>query len=214
MLVEKWMTRSVITVERDATLTTAAKILKEHGIRRLPVTQKGKVIGIVTDRDVKAASPSKATSLDMWELHFLLEKLKVEDVMTPRPITVQPDTTIERAAMIMMERKIGGLPVLDSTGSLVGILTEQDVFRALVEVTGVQLHKTRVSLRIPDEIGTLQPVADVCRRNKVRILSILVSYTKVPNGMREVIMRIDCPDVAALQRDLSAVSEDVVVQQD
>ncbi len=214
MLVERWMSKKPITVQRDDSLAAAARLLKDHNIRRLPVLHKGELVGILTDRDVKAASPSKATSLDIWELHFLLEKLSVSDVMTPRPITISPDTTIERAALIMMERKIGGLPVVDGIGSLVGILTEEDVFRALVEVTGVAKRKVRVSLLIPDEAGSIREVADICRRLGGRILSILVSYAGVPAGKRELIMRVDCPDLAGLKRELDGAFGGATVQQD
>lgn len=214
MLVEKWMSHKPITVERDENLASVARVLRDHNIRRLPVLHKGKLVGIVTDRDVKAASPSKATTLDIWEMHFLIERLKVADVMTPRPITIHPDTTIERAAMIMMERKIGGLPVVGADGELVGILTEQDVFRALVEITGVHLRKTRISLLVPDEAGSIRQVADVCRERGGRILSILVSYSKVPAGSREVIMRVDCADGPGLHKELSEKFANVTVQQD
>lgn len=214
MLVEKWMTREPVIVQKDDSLGSAAHLLRDRNIRRIPVMHKGRLVGIITDRDVKAASPSKATSLDIWEMHFLIEKLKVSDVMTPRPITIHADTTIERAAMIMMERKIGGLPVVDREGSLIGILTEHDVFRALVEVTGVHERKTRVSLLIPDEAGTIRQVADICREQGGKILSILVSYAKIPPGKRELIMRIDCPETAVLKQELAAKFGDVSVQQD
>lgn len=203
MLVEKWMTRTPVTIEESDSLSMAMHVLKEKKIRRLPVLRKGKLVGIVTDRDLKAASPSEATSLDIWELHFLLGKLKIKDVMSKKLITITPKDTIERAAMIMMEKRIGGLPVVDESGALIGILTEDDVFRALVEVTGANLKKTRVSLLIPDEAGTIRQVADICRRGGGKIISILTSYSKVPAGMRELIMRIDCADTEALRADLA-----------
>jgi len=203
MLVEKWMTRTPVTIEESDSLSMAMHVLKEKKIRRLPVLRKGKLVGIVTDRDLKAASPSEATSLDIWELHFLLGKLKIKDVMSKKLITITPKDTIEKAAMVMMERRIGGLPVVDESGALIGILTEDDVFRALVEVTGANLKKTRVSLLIPDEAGTIRTVADICRRGGGKIISILTSYTKVPAGMRELIMRIDCADTEALRADLA-----------
>jgi acetoin utilization protein AcuB len=214
MLVEKWMTRAAITIEETDSVAAAMRLLKEKKIRRLPVLRKGKLCGIVSDRDLKAASPSVATSLDVWELHALLEKLKVKDVMTKKLLTITPTDTIEKAAMIMMEKKVGGLPVVDENGSLVGILTEDDVFRALVEVTGANLKKTRVSLMIPDEAGTIRSVADICRKGGGKIISILTSYAKVPAGMRELIMRIDCPDTEALRVELAKKYGSVVVTKD
>jgi acetoin utilization protein AcuB len=214
MLVEKWMTRAAITIEENESVAAAVRLLKEKQIRRLPVLRKGKLCGIVSDRDLKAASPSVATSLDIWELHALLDKLRVKDVMTKKLLTITPKDTIEKAAMIMMEKKVGGLPVLDENGSLIGILTADDVFRALVEVTGANRQKTRVSLLIPDEAGTIRQVADICRKGGGKIISILTSYMKVPAGMRELIMRIDCPDTEALRTDLAKKFGSVTVTKD
>ncbi len=214
MLVEKWMTKSPVTVNEGDSLATAIRLLKEKRVRRLPVLREGRLVGIVSDRDLKEASPSKATSLDIWELHFLLEKLTVADVMTRKVVTITPDTTIEKAALLMMEKKIGGLPVVDAAKNLVGILTEDDVFRALVEVTGVHKGKTRISVLIPDKPGTIKEVADICREKGGRILSILTSYAKVPPGKRELIMRVDSPKNGELQKELAARFGEVTVTRD
>lgn len=215
MLVEKWMTKTPVTVNEGDSLATAIRLLKTWKIRRLPVLdRKGRLVGIVSDRDLKEASPSKATSLDIWELHFLLEKLTVGEVMTRKLITIGPETTIEKAALLMMEKKIGGFPVLDAAKNLVGILTEDDVFRALVEVTGVHKGKTRISLLIPDKPGSIKEVADICREKGGKILSILTSYAKVPPGKRELIMRVDCPSNGELKRELAARFGEVTVSKD
>jgi acetoin utilization protein AcuB len=213
MRVDHWMTRYPTTVEKTESVGAAIQLMKERKIRRLPVVDGAQLAGIVTDRDLKEAQPSKATSLDIWELHFLLDKLKVEDVMSTKLTTIGPDDTIEKAAQLMLEKKIGGLPVLDEKGTLVGILTQGDVFRALVEVTGVKFKKTRVSLLVPDEAGTIRDVADTCRAHG-KILSILVSYTQVPTGMREVILRVDAKDVDALKWELSHKYGAVTVARD
>jgi acetoin utilization protein AcuB len=214
MLVEKWMTRDVVTMEETESVGAAMQRLREKKIRRLPVLRKGKLVGIVSDRDLKEVSPSVATSLDIWELHTLLDKFKLKDVMKKKILTITPKDTIEKAAMIMMEKKIGGLPVVDGNGALIGILTEDDVFRALVEVTGANLKKTRVSLLIPDEAGTIRQVADICRKGGGKIISILTSYAKVPAGMRELIMRIDCPDTESLRVDLAKKFTSVSISRD
>jgi acetoin utilization protein AcuB len=214
MLVEKWMTKTPVTVNEGDSLATAIRLLKDKKIRRLPVLKEGKLVGIVSDRDLKEASPSRATSLDIWELHFLLEKLTVGEVMTKKVITITPETTIERAALVMMEKKIGGLPVLNAEKRLVGILTEDDVFRALVEVTGIQKGKTRISLLIPDRPGSIKDVADICREKGGRIVSILTSYAKVPPGKRELIMRLDGTADGGLKRELAAKFGEVTVLKD
>lgn len=214
MLVEKWMTKKVITITEDASLSEAIHLLKQYTIRRLPVVRKDKLVGIVSDRDLKEASPSRATSLDIWELHYLLEKVKIKDVMTPRPMTIGPKDTIEKAAQMMMEKKVGAFPVVDDRGALIGILSENDVFNALVNITGVGLKKTRISLLIPDKPGTIKEVADLVRDKGGKIISILTTYVKVPKGQRELVMRVDCPDTDGLRNTLKSMYGDVTVTKD
>ena len=130
-LVKDWMTRNPITITADTSLTEASRLMQDNDIRRLPVVKNGHVVGIVTWGDIREASASDATTLTIFELGYLLKKLQVERIMTRDPITVTPTTTITRAAQLMLEYKIGGLPVVEN-GKLVGILTESDVFRMLV----------------------------------------------------------------------------------
>jgi acetoin utilization protein AcuB len=131
-LVGNWMTPDPVTVTPETTLPTAHRLMKEKNIRRLPVVHEGKLVGIVTWGDIREASASDATSLDIFELHTLLDKLPVRQFMTRNPITVHTITTIARAAQLMLEHKIGGLPVVDRHHRLVGIITESDIFRMLV----------------------------------------------------------------------------------
>jgi CBS domain-containing protein len=130
-LVRDWMTPDPITVDPQTTLPAAHKLMKESHVRRLPVVDKGHLVGIVTLGDLREASPTDATSLSIFELNYLLSHLTIEQIMTRDPYTLSPDTTIEAAARLMLEHKIGGLPVVDA-GRLVGIITESDIFRMLV----------------------------------------------------------------------------------
>jgi len=215
MRVDKWMTPRVITLKATDSLSAAIHLMKEKKIRRIPVVNGGgKLVGIVSDRDLKDVSPSRATTLDIWELHYVLDKLKIGDIMTKKPITVAPETTIERAAQIMMEKKVEGLPVLDAKGALVGILTEGDVFRALVDITGIGKGRLRVDLLIPDKPGSIREVADLCRTAGGKILSILASNTKVPAGKRELIMRVECPKPDVLRAELAKAYGDARVEAD
>jgi acetoin utilization protein AcuB len=216
MFVSKWMTPNVITVDKNESLGTALRLMRENRIRRLPVVSGGKLVGIVSDRDLKGALPSRATSLDVWELHALIDKLKVSEIMTKNVVTTKPGATIERVAMIMMERKIEGLPVLDAKGALVGIVTEGDVFRALTEVTGVGQKTTRISLVLPDKAGSIMEVADLVRARSGRIYSILSTKAKVANGQRELVMRVmlGANGVADLKKDLTSRYGEVSVLSD
>ena len=131
-LVVDWMTPNPVTITPETTLTKAHRLMMEHGIRRLPVLNNRIVVGIVTLGDVRGAEPSGATSLSIWEINYLVSRLKVEEIMTPRPLTVSPSATVGEAAQTMMEHKVSGLPVVDDAGELVGIITESDIFRMVV----------------------------------------------------------------------------------
>lgn len=213
MFVSKWMTSNVITVDKNESLGTALRLMRANRIRRLPVVSKGKLVGIVSDRDLKGSLPSQATSLDVWELHGLLDKLKISDIMTTNVITTTPDATIEGVALIMMRKKIEGLPVIDASGNVVGIVTEGDVFRALTEVTGVGKRSTRISLTLEDKPGSIMGVADICRSKGGRIWSILTTHAKVPEGKRGLVMRILIGEAGALEvrKELEAKYGDVSV---
>jgi acetoin utilization protein AcuB len=154
MLVGKRMTKSVITIPPDMTVVDALNLMKREHIRRMPVVQDGKLVGIVSDKDLLNASPSHVTTLSVWEMNFLMSKITVKEVMTRQVLTVSEDTTIEEAAKIMADRKIGGLPVTRN-GDIVGIITETDLFKLFLELTGAREKGVRVSATISDQKGTL-----------------------------------------------------------
>ena len=131
-LICDWMTPNPITVDPKTTLPEAHKLMKDRRIRRLPVMDRGHLVGIVTLGDVREAEPSNATTLSIFELHYLLAKLTIGEIMTREPITIAVNATIREAAKMMLQHKIGGLPVMDD-GKLVGIITESDVFRVLAQ---------------------------------------------------------------------------------
>jgi len=126
------MTKPVLTITPEASISNAHQMMKEHGVRRLPVVDHGRLVGIITIGDVREASPSDATTLSIWELNYLWAQLTVDKVMTHHVTTIRSDQSIIDAAQIMLDQKISGLPVLDETGTLIGMLTESDVFRMLV----------------------------------------------------------------------------------
>ena len=215
MRVAKWMTPKPFTLRPTESIARAIDLMKEKKIRRIPiVSEAGRLVGIVSDRDLKDVSPSRATTLDIWELHYVLDKLKLKDIMTKNPWTVTPDMPIEKAAALMLEKKVEGLPVLDSKGALVGILTEGDIFKALVDLTGVSKRRMRVSLLIPDKAGSIREVADICRDQGGTIFSVLGSYAKVPAGKRELVMRVECSSPETLRSELSKKFGDVAVEAD
>lgn len=189
MLVRNWMTPDVLTVSPDTSLLKIGKMMRENDVRRLPVVDtKGQVVGIISDRDVRDASPSKATTLDMYEMHYLLAEIKAKDIMTPRPLIVKPTDTVEMAAMIMLDKKIGGLPVVEPDGRLCGIIAEQDVFKALVNITGVREGGIQIGFSIANQQGAMRPVFDFLKQKGARILSVLSSNNNA--GERNIFLRI------------------------
>ncbi len=192
MLIRDWMAKDVITVSPDTSMMKASKALKAHDISRIPVVDdSGRVVGIVSDRDIKEASPSKATTLDVHELYYLLSEIKVKDIMTVDPLVTSPTNTVENAAMMMIEKDFGGLPVVDDDGKLVGIITVSDIFNVLITITGARQGGVQFGIRLPNEAGTLRPILNVMRQHKARIVSILSSMEEEEGkGTRDVNIRI------------------------
>lgn len=136
-LVKDWMNSPVVTATPDTSISHAHQMMKEGRIRRLPVLNEGRLVGMITIGDVREASPSDATTLSIWELNYLWAQLTVEKVMTRKVITVRPEATLIDAAQLMLENKVSGLPVLDAEERLVGIITESDIFRMLIKLRAV-----------------------------------------------------------------------------
>jgi len=201
MLIENWMTKDVVTATAETSMMKASKIMKERGISRLPVVDdKGVLLGIVSDRDIKEASPSKATTLDMHELYYLLSEIKLKDIMTKQVVTIKPGETIERAAALMLEHNIGGLPVVNEQKKVVGVVTDSDIFKVLVRITGVMEGGVQIGLRLPNEPGSLVPVLDFLKDHGARLMSLLTSCEPAEVGKRDVYIRIRDMDVAALNK--------------
>ena len=189
MPVQNWMTTDVVSVGPDTSLLKVGKLMKDHHIRRIPVVdENGQVIGIISDRDVRDASPSKATTLDMYEMHYLLAELKAKNIMTAKPITVKPTDTVEQAALIMLDNKVGGLPVVDDSGKLVGIISDHDVVKALVDITGARMGGLQFAIELPDQPGTARPLFDLLRAHNARLLSVLTVSNA--DGNRQLFIRV------------------------
>ncbi|MDY7039209.1 MAG: CBS and ACT domain-containing protein [Thermodesulfobacteriota bacterium] len=205
MLVKNWMSKEVITTDINDSIHNATKLLKENDIRMLPVMKKGKLVGIITDRDLKRASASDATSLDVHELLYLLSKIKIKEIMTKNPITVPYDYTIEETAEILLHNKISGVPVVDQEGKMVGTITQTDLFRALISLTGLAQRGIQFAFLLKDRPGSIKEVADIIRNYGGRVASILSSYDRVEKGYRKAYIRmygIDRSRLPELKKDL------------
>ena len=186
MFVHEWMTRDPQTVKRTTPVMEAMQMLREGGYRRLPVVDGARLVGIVTDRDLKDATPSKASTLSVYELNYLLSKLAVKEVMRSPVISVGPDDPVERAALLMETHKISGLPVVDGD-ELKGIITITDMLRAFVAMLGLREGGTRVTVNLPDAPGVLAQVAKAAAPSNI----IAAVTAGVQQGQRrELVVRV------------------------
>jgi acetoin utilization protein AcuB len=164
MFVGERMSRPVISVSPETPVNETLAMFKKERIRRAPVMKNGKLLGIVSERDLLNASPSPVTSLSIWELHYLVSKVTVRQVMSKKVITVNRDTPIEEAARIMADNKIGGVPVMDA-GKVVGIITETDLFKVFLELMGARQKALRVTAQVEDQPGVLAKLTKAISEN-------------------------------------------------
>jgi len=207
MLVKKWMSKDVITVDENEAMSNATKLMKENSIRMLPVLKKNKLTGVITDRDLKRASASDATTLEVHELLYLLTNIKVKSIMTKKPITLHHDFTVEESAEVLLENKISGAPVVDDKGQVVGVITQVDIFKVLISLTGVGKRGIQFAFQVEDRPGSIRDIADVIRDYGGRMASILSSYDDVPGGYRKVYIRMYDIDRHKLQSLLDALGK-------
>jgi acetoin utilization protein AcuB len=190
MLVKDWMSETVITADVNDSMQEAMNRLKENNISMLPVMKKGNLVGVVTDRDLKRASPSDANTLEVHELLFLISKIKVKEIMTENPVTLPFDFTVEEAAEILLEKKISGAPVVDGKGNVIGAITKGDLFRVLIALTGVGKRGIQFAFVVEDRPGSIRDLADLIRKYGGRMVSILSTYDDVAKGYRKVFIRM------------------------
>lgn len=211
MLVRELMTPNPVIVHPDTTVPEALRLMRERKVRRLPVVDSnGRLVGIVSDKDLLWASPSPATTLAVWEIPDLLGKLKVEKVMTHDVITVAEKTPLEEAARIMADKKIGGLPVM-SGPDLVGIITETDLFKSLLELLGGRRSGVRIAVAVPAVKGELSKITTAVFQAGGNIVGlgmkgILGSY----GDTAEVMLKVQDVDRDALVAALKPVVNEII----
>lgn len=208
MLVANWMTKEVMTLTGDRSMMKASKVMKDKAVSCMPIVDdEGRIMGILSDRDIKDASPSKATTLDMHELYYLLSDIKIQDIMTKKVVTIRADETVEKAAVLMLEGHFGSLPVVDEDKKVVGIITDTDVFKVLVEISGVYEGGTQVCLQVSNEPGSLAPVLDFLKDHGARIMSIMTRNAPETAGVKDIYIRfrdMEKPELKRLKADMEA----------
>ena len=201
MFVKDWMNKKVITVAEDAPLLDATHLMKDHHIRQVPVVRNQDLTGIVTEKDVKEFSPSRASTLDIYEMHTVLAKTTVKEVMSANVVTVSPEDPIEKAALILRDRRFGALPVVDSRSSLVGIITTVDIFDVFVEAMGMRTPGSRVSVEVEDRPGAIADMTRIFKTHGINIISLATFFLKGEDRkLREVVYRLASHDPGAVDR--------------
>ncbi len=209
MLVGERMTKRPITVDPETPFEDALHLMRREKIRRLPVVdKKGKLVGIVTEKDLLYASPSPATSLSIYELHYLLSKLKVQEVMTKEVITVTEYTPLEEAARIMADNKIGALPVMRGD-KLVGIITETDLFKIFLEMLGAREKGVRLAMLVPEQKGVLAQITGEIAQMGGNIISLGTFLGEDPTN-RLVTIKVADVSKEALTSTMEALGMEVV----
>ena len=190
MFVADRMTKHPVSVTSKATISEVDRLMKKHKFHRMLIIDDGKLVGYLSDRDIMRVTPSPATSLSKFEIRSLLDKLSVKDVMQTKIVTVNEDATIEEAALIMYQNKVGGLPVISEVGAVVGIITATDILKTFVDVMGLPRGgKIRVTLSVNNEIGTVAAITKIFADNGVNLDSVI---TCTQDGKRyELVVRFD-----------------------
>ncbi len=189
MLVGSRMTPDPITVSDDTAIDEALKLMRDKKVRRLPVLNaKGALVGIVAEKDILYASPSPATSLSIHEIHYLVSRIKVDEIMTKNVITVTDDTPLEEAARVMADNQIGALPVMHD-GKLAGIITETDIFKIFLELLGARESGVRMTMEVPEGKGMLPLITGTISRLDGHVLA-LTAWAGDEPGTRIVTVKV------------------------
>ena len=210
MFVANRMTKNPITVEPATPVNEAAKLMKRRNIRRLPVVEKGSLVGIISDRDIMRVAPSPATTLSKFEIMSLLDKITVSEIMAKDVVSLPDTATIEEAALVMYNEKLSGLPVVSSMGAVVGIITETDVFKTFVDVMGLADGKTRITLDVVDKIGVVKELAGIIADAGCNIDSMVTCKQASLAGHFEIVIRVDADNVDEITAKIEEKGYNVV----
>ncbi len=194
MLVKNWMVTPVITIDVDATMKQAINLMTEHDISVLPVLGDEKLVGIVTDADIKSVSPSTAVLQDSQQIMYRVSRLTVGDFMTRDVFAVPLHFTVEETAQVLLKNRFTGAPVVDDQGRVQGIITKTDLFKVLIAVSGIARKGVQFAILLEEDAGKLREIADLLLARGIRIVSLMNSYEKAPEGHFYVYIRIYHPE--------------------
>lgn len=208
MLVGERMSHPVISIDPETSIHDAINLMKKEHINRLPVIKKGKMIGIVSDKDLLNASPSAATTLSVWEMNYLLSKITVKDVMSKDVHTVMEDTPIEEAARLMADTEVGGLPVVRGK-DVIGMITENDLFKILLELTGARESGVRVTILMKEQQGQLAKITQTISDAGGNFIA-LGTFLGEGTSNRLVMFKISGLELTAVTRLVNPLAEKII----
>ncbi|HUT71411.1 MAG TPA: CBS and ACT domain-containing protein [Desulfatiglandales bacterium] len=208
MRIRDIMSTNVVAVSEDTSIHDARKIMKAHKIRRLPVLKKDKLVGLVTERMLLEASPSPATALSIHELHYLLAKMTVKDIMVRNPFTISADMPAEEALQLGQEKGFGAFPVVED-GKLVGIATESDIVRIMTKILGVREEGTRIDIRASKDFGNMQSIMKILDQHKTVLLSLMTLPPREGDEGWLIVLRLKCENADPVVKELTSAGFDV-----
>jgi acetoin utilization protein AcuB len=199
MFVKTKMTTNPFTVSPEQTIPDAHEIMARHGVKRLPVMKSGRLVGVVSKEDIDRYSPSKATSLSMGEITYLLSKTRIRQIMSKNLITISPDALLEEAATLMRDNKVSFLPVVDHD-KLVGIITESDIFDSFIELLGFRESGTRLTIEAADEPGIMSNLTSIIGQFGANITRVAVYRGE--NGKSAIVVGINSFNTEEIEKSI------------
>ena len=211
MRVKDIMSTNVVKVDEKTLVGDARNIMEAHRIRRLPVMRKDKLVGLVTKHMLLEAAPSPATSLSIWEVHYLLSKMTAKDIMVEHPDTISPDMPVEEALQLGQEKGYGGFLVMEK-GRLVGVVTESDIVRVMTKILGVREKGKRIDIRASNEFGNMKKIMEILDKNKSVLLSLMTLPPEEGEKDWLIVLRLKSEEAEPLVKELASVGFNVTYE--
>jgi acetoin utilization protein AcuB len=213
MFVKDIMTMNVVTIPSNTSISDAKRIMEAHRIRRLPIVDRGKLVGMVTEHRLEAYTPSKATTLSVWEIGYLLGNTPVKDIMEKNIVTVTPNMTVEEVLALAQEKAVGALPVLED-GRLVGIVTTNDFFYKIANpVLGIGMPGTRVEVIGKGDDKVIENVVSQANRQGIRIITIhVLNIPESPEEKKDIVIHLDTEDTSKFVKELKTKGYEVILR--
>jgi len=211
MRVKDIMSTNVVKIDEKTLVGDARNIMEAHRIRRLPVMRKDKLVGLVTKHMLLEAAPSPATSLSIWEVHYLLSKMTAKDIMVEHPDTISPDMPVEEALQLGQEKGYGGFLVMEK-GRLVGVVTESDIVRVMTKILGVREKGKRIDIRASNKFGNMKKIMEILDKNKSVLLSLMTLPPEEGEKDWLIVLRLKSEEAEPLVKELTSVGFNVTYE--